>query len=141
MQGRAQFFAPTGFRLVSACTAGNRADTPQAAGIKSRRLHLLAPFGMFTPSDKTNGVKTGRLVERRATAFAATPPRFMNCLTKERLRDYIIRAHGMATANYVQTDSEMRRRIGAMLGEAIERDGVMLEFLKGSGPQGDREEA
>jgi hypothetical protein len=50
-------------------------------------------------------------------------------LSDEHLRDLIIRAHGMATANYVQSDSEMRRRIGVMLDEAIKLDDTMRAFL------------
>src|SRR5688572_12643977 len=55
--------------------------------------------------------------------------RMVRCLAPEQMRDYIIRAHGMATANYVQSDTEMRRRIGAMLETAIREDDVMLGFL------------
>jgi len=50
------------------------------------------------------------------------------------MRDYIIRAHGMATGNYVQSDAEMRRRIGEMLEKAIREDAVMLGFLGHGGP-------
>lgn len=60
----------------------------------------------------------------------------MKELTPADLRDYIIRAHGMATANYVQTDSEMRHRIGALLAKAISEDAVMTNFLSGSGIAG-----
>ena len=53
----------------------------------------------------------------------------MSRLTSEELRDYLIRAHGMATAHYVQTDTEMRQRIGAMLESAIEADDTMRKIL------------
>ena len=53
------------------------------------------------------------------------------------LRDYLIRAHEMATCNFVQTDTEMRRRIGAMLDKAINEDDVMRGFLGRGGPRAD----
>ena len=55
------------------------------------------------------------------------------------MRDYIVRAHGMATENYVQSDSEMRRRIGEMLDEAIRSDAIMCGFLGRGGPMAHRD--
>ena len=66
----------------------------------------------------------------------AAPP--CSVLSDSDLRDYIIRAHGMATGNYVQSDQEMRQRIGAMLGKAIMADDVMRGFLGFGGPCADR---
>ena len=60
--------------------------------------------------------------------------RRVRCLEPEQMRDYIIRAHGMATGNYVQDDSEMRRRIGNLLDAAINSDDVMRGFLGRGGP-------
>lgn len=62
----------------------------------------------------------------------------MNNLPADRLRDVIIRAHGMATGRYVQEDSEMRRRIGALLEKAIQLDDVMRGFLGRGGPCSNR---
>jgi hypothetical protein len=62
-----------------------------------------------------------------------------NQLTIEQLRDFVIRAHGMATGNYVQSDSEMRKRIGEMLESVIDSDDVMRGFLGRGGPCSDRD--
>lgn len=53
-------------------------------------------------------------------------------LTEFQLRQFILQAHGMATQRYVQTDSEMRRRIGELLTQAISRDEVMRGWLTGT---------
>jgi hypothetical protein len=58
-------------------------------------------------------------------------------LTLSEMRDYIIRAHGMATGRYVQSDTEMRDRIGRMLDKAIHTDDVMRGFLGYGGPRAD----
>ena len=55
------------------------------------------------------------------------------------VRDYLLRAHGMATGRMVQDDSEMRRRIGAMLEQAIQEDDWMSGFLGRGGPMADRD--
>lgn len=60
-------------------------------------------------------------------------------LTSADMRDLIIRAHGMATGRYVQSDTEMRARIGRMLEKAIEADDVMRGFLGRGGPCADRD--
>lgn len=60
-------------------------------------------------------------------------------LTKEQLRDYIIRIHGMATSNYLQTDTEMRNRIGNLCEKAIESDKIMKGFLGRGGKYADRD--
>lgn len=60
-------------------------------------------------------------------------------LTDAALRDYLLRAHGMATGRYVQSDSEMRRRIGVMLEEAVEADDIMRGFLGRGGPEAGRD--
>lgn len=44
-------------------------------------------------------------------------------------RDAIIVAHGMASGNYVQTDTEMRRRIAKHLENVIRADKTMRDFL------------
>lgn len=55
------------------------------------------------------------------------------------LRDYIIRAHGMATGTYCQSDTELRARIGSMLDQAIDSDPIMRGFLRRGGPRSDRD--
>ena len=44
-------------------------------------------------------------------------------------RDAIIVAHGMASGNYVQTDTEMRGRIARHLEKVIRADKTMRDFL------------
>lgn len=63
----------------------------------------------------------------------------MTNLTPAQMRDYIIRAAGMATQNYIQSDSEMRRRIGVLLDKAISEDDIMRGFLGYGGPMKDRD--
>jgi hypothetical protein len=58
-------------------------------------------------------------------------------LSQADLRDYLIRAHALATGNYVQSDKEIRKRIGQLLNEAIFKDDVMLGFLGYGGPCAD----
>lgn len=60
-------------------------------------------------------------------------------LTTHELRDYILRAHGMATGRYVQSDTEMRRRIGKMLDAVIDADDTMRGFLGRGGPEAHRD--
>jgi hypothetical protein len=43
----------------------------------------------------------------------------------------------MATGSYVQSDTEMRDRIGSMLEKAIHSDDVMRGFLGYGGPRAD----
>ena len=63
----------------------------------------------------------------------------MSNLDSTELRDLIIRAHGMATGRYVQSDTEMRERIGDMLEDAIRRDDTMNGFLGRGGPEACRD--
>ncbi|HUX56434.1 MAG TPA: hypothetical protein VMV77_05640 [Bacteroidales bacterium] len=60
-------------------------------------------------------------------------------LTKGQMRDYIIRIHGMATGDYVQSDTEMRSRIGKLCEQAIEVDGIMKGFLGRGGKYDERD--
>lgn len=60
-------------------------------------------------------------------------------LTNGELRDYLLRAHQMATCSYKQTDATMRNPIGAMLEEAIGKDEIMSGFLGRGGPAADRD--
>lgn len=60
-------------------------------------------------------------------------------LSPDQLRDLIVRAHGMATADYIQSDTVMRARIGRMLGDAIAKDDTMRSILQW--PLVDAEEA
>lgn len=60
-------------------------------------------------------------------------------LSSAAMRDYIIRAHGMATGLTVQSAAEMRKRIGELLEIAITRDSVMEGFLGRGGAAGDRD--
>ena len=62
-----------------------------------------------------------------------------NLLSPVELRDLIIRAHGMASENYIQSDTEMRRRIAVMLTKAIQRDDIMKGFLGFGGPMAERD--
>lgn len=55
------------------------------------------------------------------------------------LRDAVIRAHGMATGQYAQTDQEMRRRIGKLLDAAIDASPAMAGFLGRGGPEAHRD--
>lgn len=59
--------------------------------------------------------------------------------TDELLRDYIIRAHAMATGRHTQSDATLRRRIGVLLTKAIMEDDVMRGFLGYGGPEADRD--
>lgn len=61
--------------------------------------------------------------------------RSMSNLSDSDLRDLIIRAHGMATGRYVQSDTVMRQRIGDMLETAISSDDTMRGFLGRGGPE------
>lgn len=45
------------------------------------------------------------------------------------LRDAIIRAHGMCSGRYIQSDTEMRRRAANVLKDTIMKDPVMAGFL------------
>lgn len=63
----------------------------------------------------------------------------MATLTDGDLRDLLIRAHGMATGSYVQSDTVMRERIGAMLERAIQSDDIMRGFLGYGGPEAHRD--
>ena len=69
----------------------------------------------------------------------AGPAEALVGLSPADLRDYIIRAHGMALGNYCQSDTEMRARIGAMLEKAIDADPIMRGFLGRGGPGSDRD--
>ena len=57
----------------------------------------------------------------------------------ETYRDAIIRAHQMATGNYVQSDTEMRKRIGELLTKVIHNDPVMKGFLGYGGSESHRD--
>lgn len=50
-------------------------------------------------------------------------------LTKAQMREYIIIAHGMASSNYVQSDTVMRNRIAKFLDAAITNDEIMSGLL------------
>jgi hypothetical protein len=45
------------------------------------------------------------------------------------LRSCIVQAHSMATADYLQSDTEMRKRIGSILEKVIDSDLIMRGFL------------
>ena len=60
-------------------------------------------------------------------------------LTKGQMRDYIIRIHEIATCNFVQSDTEMRNRIGRLCERAIDADGIMKGFLGRGGKYVDRD--
>lgn len=57
------------------------------------------------------------------------PIKHVKNLSKEDMRNYILNAHSMALANMVQTDTEMRKRIGALLERAVSEDDIMSGFL------------
>jgi hypothetical protein len=63
----------------------------------------------------------------------------MTALTSWELRDYLIRAHALAIGNYVQSDAEIRKRIGDLLEMAISSDDIMRGFLGRGGPEADRD--
>lgn len=60
-------------------------------------------------------------------------------LTSAKMRDYIISAHGLATGNYIQSDTEIKKRIGKLLQKAIESDDVMLGFMGYGGKCSERD--
>jgi hypothetical protein len=55
------------------------------------------------------------------------------------LRDVVIRAHGMAAGRYVQSDQEMRRRIGVLLDAAIDASPAMAGLLGRGGAEAHRD--
>lgn len=55
------------------------------------------------------------------------------------LRDAVVRAHGMATGRYVQSDQEMRRRIGVLLDAAIDASPAMAGLLGRGGSEAHRD--
>lgn len=64
----------------------------------------------------------------------------MAILTAEQLRSIIILAHGTATGKWmIQTDTEMRRRTGAILHKAIMDDDIMRGYMGFGGPCEDRD--
>lgn len=63
----------------------------------------------------------------------------MSNLPADRLRDVIIRAHGMATSKYIQSDTVMRDRIGRLLEKTIMEDDIMRGFLGYGGPEAGRD--
>ena len=68
-----------------------------------------------------------------------TPASDPKLLSKQEMRDAILNAHQMATANYAQSDTEMRRRIGLVLERAVDADDVMRGLLGRGGPCADRD--
>ena len=63
----------------------------------------------------------------------------MYILSDEQLRDVIIRAHELSTGRWVQTDTELRRRISVLLKKTILADDIMRGFLGYGGPCADRD--
>jgi len=61
----------------------------------------------------------------------------MGELSKERLRDAIIRAHGMSSGAFVQSDTIMLGRVCRLLEKTIHEDDVMRGFLGYGGPRSD----
>ena len=55
------------------------------------------------------------------------------------LRDVVLRAHQMCGANYVQSDTEMRRRAFALLDAAVDASPVIRGFLGRGGPEAHRD--
>jgi hypothetical protein len=59
-------------------------------------------------------------------------------LTNAELRDYLLRIHDLATGQWLQSDTELRRRIARVTEAAISHDDVMQGFLGAGGPDADR---
>lgn len=57
-------------------------------------------------------------------------------LTDAQLRDYLLAAHQMAIGQTMQSDTEMRRRIGNLLMRAIKQDDIMRNLLVYGRPEG-----
>jgi hypothetical protein len=60
-------------------------------------------------------------------------------LTVDEFRDYILRIHELAAGHWLQSDTELKRRIARHTEAAISRDDVLRGFLGRGGPCADRD--